>query len=160
MFFQKLFIAAALTGALLAALPMAQAEAQARLEVGQLVCRGGGGVGLIIGSRKSFACNFRPVGGGDQRYSATITNIGLDLGITGNTTLVWTVLASSNRLGRGELAGTYSGAGTDASIGVGGGANLLVGGSRRSIALQPLSGQVQTGVNFAAGIKGLRLRTR
>ena len=43
------------------------------------------------------------------------------------------------------------------SVGVGGGANVLVGGFNKTIALQPLSVQGQTGVNLAVGIAGLSL---
>lgn len=38
------------------------------------------------------------------------------------------------------------------------GAKLLVGGSHRTISLQPLALQGQTGVNLALGVAGLRLR--
>jgi len=43
-------------------------------------------------------------------------------------------------------------------VGYGVGANALVGGSRRSVFLQPLSVQGQKGLNFAAGVAGLVLR--
>jgi hypothetical protein len=39
-----------------------------------------------------------------------------------------------------------------AAIGIGAGANALVGGSGNSIALQPVSVEVTTGLNVAAGI--------
>lgn len=137
------------------------AGAQATIQAGQLVCQGKGGIGLIIASQKSFTCRFKPSGGRRaQDYSASVTNIGIDLGGTGNTTLAWTVLATTNKITPAMLAGNYVGAGADASVGVGGGANLLVGGSNNSISLQPLSGQVQSGINIAAGIKGLALRPR
>lgn len=155
----KPLAAAALCG--LAVLPFqsAPAAAQARIEAGQLVCHSRGGIGLIVVSKKSFRCRFSPTGGRHAHYyTATITNVGIDLGGTGATTLAWTVLATTDRVAPGALAGTYAGAGADASIGVGGGASLLVGGSKHAISLQPLAGQVQTGVNIAAGIKGLKLR--
>jgi hypothetical protein len=38
------------------------------------------------------------------------------------------------------------------------GANALVGGSNRSVALQPLSVSGQVGLNIAAGVAGLDLR--
>jgi di/tricarboxylate transporter len=56
------------------------------------------------------------------------------------------------------LAGKYVGASGSASLGLGVGANALVGGSHRSIALQPLSLEGQTGVNLALGIAGLTMR--
>jgi Protein of unknown function (DUF992) len=45
-----------------------------------------------------------------------------------------------------------------AAVGVGGNANVLVGGSNSSIALQPLSLQGQTGLNLAVGVAALELR--
>jgi len=53
--------------------------------------------------------------------------------------------------------GTYVGASAEMSIAAGLGANVLVGGSNRSVALQPLSVQGQTGLNIAAGVSSLEL---
>ncbi len=61
------------------------------------------------------------------------------------------------RLPVGALAGTYVGASAEASVVVGAGANVLVGGSNRSFALQPLSVQGQVGLNFAVAISSLDL---
>jgi hypothetical protein len=41
---------------------------------------------------------------------------------------------------------------------VGLGANVLVGGFKKGINLQPLSVQAQTGLNVAAGVSSLHLR--
>ena len=57
----------------------------------------------------------------------------------------------------GSLAGTYAGATASATVGVGLGANVLVGGSGNSIALQPVSIQGTTGLNVAAGIAAMTL---
>ncbi len=137
-----------------------QSHAQpAQIEIGTLTCSGSGGVGYIIGSKKFFDCRFRSAADGyRERYSASITKIGLDVGITGPTTIVWTVLAAERRLRPRALAGNYVGATANASIGVGGGANALVGGSKRSFTLQPFSIQGQSGVNLAVAVSGLRLR--
>ncbi|MFZ1068558.1 MAG: DUF992 domain-containing protein [Pseudolabrys sp.] len=43
-------------------------------------------------------------------------------------------------------------------MGVGVGANLLFGGSGRSIALQPLSVEGSGGVNLSLGVSGLTLQ--
>ena len=94
----------------------------------------------------------------DDRYVATIRKVGLDIGITQETALAWGVFAPVNRLGPGDLAGTYAGAQGSASVGVGLGGNVLVGGSNNSIALQPLSVQGQVGLNVAAGLESLELR--
>jgi len=140
-------------------LATAQVQAQTKVSVGTLTCTGGAGVGLILGSRKTYDCRFSPSGGAPkQGYSATVTKIGLDVGITGKSVMVWTVFAATQNVKPGLLAGTYSGAAADVAIGIGGGAKVLVGGSAKSIALQPLSVQGQTGLNLAVGVASMTLR--
>lgn len=129
-----------------------------RLVAGTLTCRGNGSVGLILGSSQRMDCEFQRVrGGATVNYTARITRIGLDLGIKGRNTMVWTVLSSTDNPDTGALAGRYAGVAANAAVGVGIGANALIGGSSNSIVLQPLSVQVQTGVNVAVGVKGLTL---
>jgi len=53
----------------------------------------------------------------------------------------------------------YVGASGEVSLGLGVGANALIGDSQRSIALQPLSVEGQVGVNLAMGVAGLSLRS-
>jgi len=132
--------------------------APATIEAGTVTCTGGEGVGLIVGSKKTYDCTFKPVQGAPERYAATVTKVGLDVGVTGKTTMIWTVLTASSPLKRRALAGKYYGAAAGASVGVGGGANLLVGGSKKSITLQPLSVQGQSGVNLAVGVASLSMR--
>lgn len=130
----------------------------ARLVAGTLTCRGNGSVGLILGSSQRMSCEFQRVrGGAAVTYTARITRIGLDLGVKGRNTMVWTVLSSTDNPATGALAGRYAGVAASAAVGVGVGANALIGGSSNSIVLQPLSVQVQTGVNVAVGVKGLTL---
>jgi hypothetical protein len=137
------------------------AIAQTRLVAGTLTCNGRGNVGLILGSRQSLSCVFAPSATSvRQNYAGRITRLGIDLGIKGPSVIIWTVLASTNTVPRGALAGRYAGVSANAAAGIGAGANVLVGGSRNSIVLQPLSVQAQTGLNVAAGIAGLRLTTR
>lgn len=135
------------------------AGAQSRMvQVGVLECRGGASVGFIVGSVTNLGCVLRVDGLPDDRYVATIRKVGLDIGITQETALAWGVFAPVNRLGPGALAGNYAGAQGSASVGVGLGGNVLVGGSDNSIALQPLSLQGQVGLNIAAGLESLELR--
>ncbi len=135
------------------------AQAQTKSSVGTLTCVGGEGVGLIVGSSKSYSCKFAGTDGRvRETYNATVTKIGLDVGVTGKTVIIWSVLAASSALKRRALTGNYGGAAADASIGVGGGAKVLVGGSNDSIVLQPVSVQGQTGINLAVGVAGLNLR--
>jgi hypothetical protein len=148
-----------LTFATLALLaPVASADAAPPVRAGILQCQGGQNVGFVVGSVTSLECVFRSEGRRPEPYIARVQRIGLDLGITEQTQLSWSVSAPNSRLGRGELAGSYGGVGANASIGVGGGGNFLVGGPANAYALQPISLQGQTGLNVTAGIAGLELQ--
>lgn len=129
-----------------------------RVQVGILECRGAASIGFIVGSVTNLGCVLRAEGTPDDRYVATIRKVGVDLGITQETALAWGVYAPVARLGPGDLSGDYVGAQGSASVGVGLGGNVLVGGSANSIALQPLSVQGQVGLNVAAGLESLELR--
>lgn len=151
-----------LAGAAIAALTaIAGASAQQpsqRVQVGVLECRGGASVGFIVGSVTHLGCVLRANGLPEDRYIATIQKVGIDLGITQESALTWGVYAPVERLGPGALSGNYAGAQGSATLGVGVGGNVLVGGSDNTIALQPLSVQGQVGVNIAAGLESLELR--
>jgi hypothetical protein len=147
-----------LAGVALLAAPLAGAFAQDRVQIGVLECRGGASIGFIVGSVTNLGCVLRINGMAEDRYVATIRKIGVDLGITQETALAWGVYAPVNRLGPGDLSGNYAGAQGSATIGVGAGGNVLVGGSNNSIALQPLSLQGQVGLSVAAGLESLELR--
>ena len=137
------------------------AHAQApvnRVQVGVLECRGGASIGFIVGSVTHLGCVLRVEGVPEDRYVATIRKVGIDIGITEESALAWGVWAPVARLGPGDLSGNYAGADGSASVGVGAGGNVLVGGSNNSIALQPLSLQGQVGINVAAGLESLELR--
>lgn len=145
----------ALLSALVAAavLSSAPASAQAKIKAGTLTCKGGAGIGLVLGSKKTYECSYTSASGKHvEDYSASVSKIGLDIGVTGESVIVWTVLASTDSLDPRALAGNYAGATADVAIGIGGGAKVLVGGSNSSIVLQPLSVQGQTGLNLAVGI--------
>jgi Protein of unknown function (DUF992) len=129
-----------------------------RVQVGILECRGAASIGFVVGSVTNLGCVLRADGMPEDRYVATIRKVGLDLGITQETALAWGVYAPVARLGPGDLSGDYVGAQGSASVGVGLGGNVLVGGSANSIALQPLSVQGQVGLNVAAGLESLELR--
>ena len=135
----------------------AQAQ-QSRVQVGVLECRGGASIGFIVGSVTNLGCVLRATGQPDDFYVATIRKVGLDLGITQESALAWGVFAPVKQLGPGDLSGNYAGAQGSATLGVGVGGNVLVGGSNNSIALQPLSVQGQVGVAIAAGLESLELR--
>ena len=155
------FILAAVAIIAMASSDVGVAQAQDNRRVGMLTCRLAPSVGLIIGSRQRMDCRFTPTGGGrTERYHGSVTRFGLDLGITAGGVMTWAVSARTTRLGRGALAGNFVGASGDIALGVGVGANVLVGGSRRSVMLQPLSVSGQVGINLAVGVAGLTLRFR
>ena len=143
--------AAALAGSI------ASAHAVPNVRAGVLECRGGQNVGFVVGSVANLECMFQSPGRRPEAYIATVRRVGLDLGVTAQTQVRWAVNAPTSRLGFGELAGTYGGVGANASIGVGGGGNFLVGGPRNAYALQPISVQGQTGFNVAAGVADIEL---
>ncbi|HET6320500.1 MAG TPA: DUF992 domain-containing protein [Hyphomicrobium sp.] len=134
---------------------MAQAN---RTKVGTLTCDISGGIGLIVTSQKELTCMFTPSAEGPREvYVGTITKFGLDVGATTGGEMVWAVYAPSSRQ-FGALAGHYGGASGEATVGAGLGANVLVGGSNRTVALQPVSVQGQAGLNLAVGVANIDLR--
>jgi uncharacterized protein DUF992 len=151
----KLFIFLALL-APLAGISSSAGNAASGIKVGSLNCSVAGGVGLILGSSKGMNCIFHPVGGAPEDYTGSVTKLGIDIGVTGTTYIAWAVFAPG-KVNRGALEGSYSGASAEASVGLGLGANVLIGGSKHSIALQPISVQGQTGLNIAAGIARMDL---
>jgi Protein of unknown function (DUF992) len=136
----------------LAALAATPRETQAQgawTQVGVLTCR----------LNPSTFCRFQPAGPNPpQAYQGAINTVGLDFGVTAGGVLAWTVFAPTTGLPGGALAGEYVGASGDIGIGVGAGANVLVGGSARTVALQPLSLEGSIGLNVALGVSMLKLR--
>jgi len=99
-----------------------------------------------------------PGPGRPEYYAGTINKIRVDIGYTQGGVLVWAVFAPTANPGSGALNGNYVGATGSATVGVGVGANVLVGGSNSTISLQPLSIEGNTGLNVAAGIGSITLR--
>ena len=134
------------------------AQGRERTKVGSLTCDISADIGLIIASKKELTCMFTPSQPGPREvYTGSITKFGLDLGAAAGGEMVWAVYAPTNHR-FGALAGHYGGASAEATVGAGVGANVLVGGSNRTVSLQPVSGQGQAGLNLAVGVAGLELR--
>ncbi len=151
------FIAVALASAIAIPAP-AMAQAPQRTKVGTLTCDISAGIGLIITSRKEVTCMFTPSGSERREvYVGSISKFGLDVGATAGGEMVWVVYAPTSRR-VGALAGHYSGVSGEATVGAGLGANVMVGGSDRTVALQPVSVQGQAGLNLAVGVAGLDLQ--
>ena len=134
------------------------AQAQSGVRIGTLSCNVSGGWGFVFGSSKALRCTLTPGWRHPEHYAGTISKFGVDIGYTNGGVLVWGVFAPGPYVGPGALAGDYVGATGSATIGVGVGANVLVGGSNRSISLQPLSIEGNTGLNVAGGIGAITLR--
>lgn len=143
-------------GLLAAAAAVTPAQAASGAKIGVLSCTVDGGVGYIIGSAKAVDCVFKS---GDRRehYHGVMRKLGVDIGITDKTQIAWAVFAPGSAK-RGALKGYYTGATAEATVIAGLGANVLVGGFKKGINLQPLSVQAQTGLNIAAGIGSLSLK--
>jgi hypothetical protein len=154
----KLRIAAGLAAALGAILPLSEpAQAQGGVVVGTLTCNVASGFGFVFGSSRALNCTFAGPGPRYEHYVGNISKFGVDIGYTQAGVLIWTVLSPTAVLTPGSLAGSYAGGTASATVGVGLGANALIGGGGNSIALQPLSIETNQGLNVAAGIAELTL---
>src|ERR1700721_3685931 len=117
----------------------AEAERSAWTQAGVLRCRLNPSIGFVIFGHQSMECRFQPVAGPAQGYEGAINTVGLDLGVSNGGRLAWAVFGPAAGVPNGALAGEYVGASGDIGVGVGAGANVLIGGSARTFALQPLS---------------------
>lgn len=155
----KLAVRCALAAALFGLAFTATTPARADVEVGTLTCRSPETTSYILVSARTLDCIFTPAAGGPvQHYEAIIHRFGAQIGVSSDVALGWAVFAATQRVGRGALAGGYGGVSTGAAVGVGVGANVLVGGFNNSFALQPVSVEGQTGLNVVATVTGLALR--
>lgn len=152
----------AVTAALLAGASWsgpAYATEDGKLELGYLECDMVRDEGNVLLSEQSFTCTFKPAK--DSRpveiYTATTEKVGIDLSKTEQETVRWAVLAAGYPKSTGALAGDYAGVAADASLGVGAGARLLVGGFKDTITLQPLSISTQEGYGLSLAIESMDL---
>ncbi len=162
---KRFVFASAVAAALLVAaatIPDQGARAQSKqgIKLGTLTCNVSSGWGIVFGSTKDLKCTYTPDGRKkSERYSGRIDKFGIDIGYTEAGVIVWVVFAPTKNVDAGALAGKYVGVTAEVTIAVGLGANVLVGGSDKSIALQPLSVSGQKGLNVAAGIASVVLRS-
>ncbi len=136
----------------------ADAEAQTGIKVGTLTCNVEGAWGFVFGSSRTLRCVYSPVQGVVEHYSGNINKYGVDIGYQKGGVIVWGVVAPTSTLAPGALSGDYGGVSASATVAVGVGANVLVGGFNKSISLQPLSIEGNTGLNVAAGIAAVNLK--
>lgn len=128
------------------------------VRAGYLTCHVASGWGFIFGSSRNVKCAYALQPGYTEDYTGTISKFGADIGYLQSGVMLWAVLAPTNNLGQGALAGHYAGVSASVALGIGAGANILLGGFKNSIALQPVSIEGQNGLNVAAGITSLALK--
>ncbi|WP_323765085.1 DUF992 domain-containing protein [Marinovum sp.] len=127
-------------------------------QIGMLDCTIEGGWGMILGSSKAVNCAFEHRDGSKEMYAGSMDKLGLDIGMTEKSYMTWVVFTTAeNKPGDMALAGTYLGVSAGASLGIGLGANALVGGSGKQIGLQPVSVETVSGVNMALALASLTL---
>ena len=134
------------------------AMAASGVNIGALNCKVAGGIGFIFGSSKTLTCTLNRTNGTVETYTGEIKKYGIDLGFTTESHIIWAVFAPGE-VAAGALAGDYGGASADVTAGLGLGANVLVGGSGSQIALQPVSISGNVGLNVAAGVASISLRS-
>jgi hypothetical protein len=142
---------------LTAAVVPARAADNMTIKTGYLTCHEAGGWGFIIGSSHKLHCTYTSNDHRTEYYTGSISKFGADIGYLQSAVILWAVAAPTKDLDPGALAGDYGGVQASVSLGVGAGANVLVGGFNKSIALQPVSVEGQNGLNVAAGIAGMNL---
>lgn len=147
------------TLASVAALSATQPPARAAVtaKVGLLTCDVDKGWSFVFGSSRGLRCTYSG-NGRTEHYSGDIAKFGVDVGYLKSGVIVWDVLAPTTNLAAGALTGAYGGVAVDASVGVGAGANALIGGSTHTLSLQPLSIEGDKGINFAVGIAEISLK--
>lgn len=153
-----LFAAAAVLAAL--ATPATAQSPGGWTQVGALMCKVDPSVGFILVGHQPMQCTYTPslAPAPPQYYDGAINTVGLDIGVSAGSVLGWGAFAPTNGLPAGALAGEYVGASADVGALLGAGANVLVGGSVRTIALQPLSLQGSIAFNAVLGVSSLKLR--
>ena len=147
--------AAAIAGACL--LGTTALAAPAGVKVGVLTCNVEPGWSYVVGSTRPLECSYAPTKGRGEHYVGKVQKVGIDIGYVDGATIVWAVIAPTSDIRPGALEGDYGGASASVAVGIGAGANVLIGGFDKSITLQPLSIEGQTGVNLAAGISAINL---
>ena len=127
------------------------------VRVGVMTCDVDSGFGYVLGSSHDVHCTFLPAAGLPEHYAGSISKFGVDIGYVQNAVIVWTVVAPTVALPPGSLTGTYGGATASVTVGLGVGANVLVGGSNKTVSLQPVSVEGGTGLNVAGGFASMSL---
>jgi hypothetical protein len=153
--FRKSAAAGLALGALALLAPARAADTT--VKTGTITCHVSSGWGFVFGSSRDLRCVYTGEGR-TENYTGKISKFGVDIGYQQSGVILWAVFAPTTELKAGALTGDYGGVTAGASAGIGGSANVLVGGSTQSITLQPVSIEGITGINLAAGIAAISLK--
>ena len=136
------------------------AQSQDWAKVGGLSCAMAPTIGLLVVSEQKLNCTFTPSGSyPPEHYAGTMGTVGIDVGVIGGGLLAWAVYMPTEGPPQGSLAGTHSCSNTTARPAIGAGANVLLGGSARSVMLQPISVEGSVGVEVTLGVAALTLQS-
>lgn len=128
------------------------------VNLGILACDMSKGIGFIVVEKQMMICEFRPAKGPKEVYEGRVTDYGIEIGKINQGHLVWGVFAAAlTDMKPGALEGRYLGVDASVAVGLGVGANALMGGTGKGFILQPLSVEGQIGVNVAAGVRTVTL---
>lgn len=133
------------------------------VQSGILTCENipGSGINLIIHSVTKIRCNFKSTDGTvvEKYKGETGIGLGVDLSWKREDKIAFAVVTATKDIGPGNyfLAGKYLGGKANVTLGVGGGAASLVGGSKDSIGLQPLALEESKGLGVSGGLGYLYL---
>jgi hypothetical protein len=153
--FKKSAVAGLALGALALVAPARAAETT--VKTGMMTCHVSSGWGFVFGSSRDLRCVFTS-NGRNENYTGKISKFGVDIGYQQAGVIIWAVFAPTADQKAGALTGDYGGVTAGAAVGVGGNANVLIGGSAKSISLQPVSIEGDQGINLAAGIAAITLK--
>ena len=128
-------------------------------QVGMLRCTLNPNIAFTITGHESMECWFTPKSADPpQAYQGAINMVGLNIDLAAGGVLAWTVFAPTAGTPVGALAGEYVGASGDIGIIAGVETNILIGGSGRTFALQPVSLGGSVAVKVALGVSVVKLR--
>jgi hypothetical protein len=158
---RRLLVSVVMCAVLVGLASVAQAgEEKKGVKVGTLRCNEASGWGFVFGSLHDLKCVFNTLAKGEKptRFTGKIKKFGVDVGYQSNAVILWAVASTSEKVTPGDLAGAYYGATAEATWAAGLGTNVLVGGSKKGFALQPVSVEGLTGANVAAGVLEVELK--
>ena len=137
-----------------------QAPARRATQIGTLACDVSGGVGMIVTSKKAMVCTFTNVA---RRVARSMRARSASSASTSArrpaARCVWTVFAPTVAPCAARSRANMPAPRPRRPSSAGSARTCCVGGSNRSIALQPVSVGGQAGLNLAVGVADLQLRS-